>query len=130
MLKWNIRNTLKYANDYCVWIDDKGIKPIMKDEKENAFMDWLSEKSCRYLDDAINQIRPRTFKLFQDAIELEGVFALGDYELFEYQSPQAMRNCIKSLESVGLVISVVDENDNRRKSIQITPKGWFVSNAI
>jgi hypothetical protein len=130
VLKWNIRNTLKYANDYCVWIDDQGLKPLMKDEKENAFMDWLSEKSHRYLDDVKSQIRPRTFKLFQDSIELEGIFALGDYELFEYTSVQVMRNCIKDLESVGLVVCVIDENDNRRKSIQVTPKGWFVSNAI
>ena len=53
-----------------------------------------------------------------------------DYELFDFTSSQRMKNCVKSLESVGLLISVIDENDNRRKSIQITPKGWFVSHAM
>ncbi|MEL6674364.1 MAG: hypothetical protein AAFR61_19305 [Bacteroidota bacterium] len=130
VLKSNIRNTLKYANDFCVWIDDMGLKPSTIDAKEMAFMDWLTKKSNKYLVDVKTQIKPRTLKLFKDAIEIDGIFAMGDFQLFEYQSAQKMRSCIRSLESVGLVVSVIDENDHRRKSIQITPKGWFVSHAL
>ena len=30
VLKWNIRNTLKYANDYCTWVADKEAKAIIR----------------------------------------------------------------------------------------------------
>ncbi len=130
VLKWNIRNTLKYANDYCTWIDDKGVKPSIIREKEDYFIEWLTDKSNRYYNEIHPQLNPRTLKLFKDVIRLHGNFSLSDYDLFEYKNPQSMRVCIKNLESVGMVISVIDENDNRRKSIQVTPKGWFVNNAI
>lgn len=130
ILKSNIRNTLKYANDYCEWVDDNNIKPTLKQEKESIFKKWLIEKSGRYLNDIKSQIKPRTLKLFKDAVDLGSGFALADYELFEYNSIQAMTNCIRSLESVNLIVSIIDENDSRRKSIQITSKGWFVSSAL
>jgi hypothetical protein len=130
VLKWNIRNTLKYTNDYCTWVADKEVKPLTDNDKEDLFMEWIVEKSNKYYKDIKNQIQPRTLKLFKDVINIDGIFALSDYELFDYSSAQEMKNCVKSLESVGLLISVIDENDNRRKSIQITPKGWFVSHAM
>lgn len=130
VLKNNIRNTLKYANDYCIWIDDLGEYPQSKTDKERLFLDWLVEKSSRYYSEIKQVLEPETMKLFENAIHLDGTFALGDYELFEFSNIQAMSGCVKSLESSGLVVSVIDEKDSRRKSIQVTPKGWFVSYAM
>lgn len=130
ILQLNIRNTLKYANDFCIWVDDMELKPQSTSEKESVFLKWIVEKSNRYYQDIQRQLKPRTLQLFKDAIELKDGFALADHDLFDYESPQAMRPCIKNLESRGLIISVIDEQDSRRKSIQITPKGWFVSHAM
>lgn len=130
ILKGNIRNTLKYTNDYCNWVDDKGMYPISDTEKESTFMLWLMEKSNRYWKEINAHIKPKTLQLFKDAVSVDGIFALTDFELFSYTSSASMKNCIKDLEAVGIVESVIDEKDNRRKSIQITPKGWFISNLI
>ena len=130
VLKWNIRNTLKYANDYCTWIVDNELRPISDDDKESLFMKWIVEKSNKYYNNIKNQLDPTELKLFNDVIEINGIFALNDYELFGFSSYHKMKKSVQKLESVGLLISVIDENDRRRKSIQITPKGWFVSNAM
>ena len=37
-----------------------------------------------------------------------------------------MRPHIHALEEANLVTSVIDETDNRRKTISLTPRGWLV----
>lgn len=41
-----------------------------------------------------------------------------------------MRPHVKDLEDAGLLVSTQDEGDKRRKTIQITPKGWLVNYAL
>ncbi|MEZ4939361.1 MAG: hypothetical protein R3D58_00745 [Saprospiraceae bacterium] len=130
VLQCNLRNTLKFANDYCIWVADNEMKPIMKDEKEIVFMNWLIDKSMKYKTDIEKSLKNKTFKLFSDAVSVGGSFAFCDFELFAFDNLQNFKNSVKELETVGLVVCVIDENDNRRKSIQVTPKGWFVSHAI
>lgn len=130
ILKNNLRNALKFANDYCLWTADTDQKPIMKDEKEDLFIDWVIEKSKKYKTEIEKQIKPASYKLFTDVLQLGDSFAFSDFEICGFKNQQSYKNCIQELETVGLVVSVMDENDNRRKSIQITPKGWFVSHAI
>lgn len=126
----NIRNTLSYANEYCMWCVDNDVLPQKKQEKEKAFIDWLIDLSSKYYSEVSTQLRPRPLNVFERAIELGGTFSPSDFEKFELNSIAALRPHVKDLETVGLVVSIVDESDNRRRSIQVTPKGWFVSYAI
>jgi len=130
VLKQNLRNTLKFANDYCLWVADNNKKPIMKDEKETLFIDWLIDKSIKYKTDIEKQVKSKSFKLFTDAIQIGGSFAFCDFEVLEFENQQSFKSSINELEKSGLVVCVIDENDSRRKSIQITAKGWFVSHAL
>jgi hypothetical protein len=129
-LKSNIRNTIKYANEYCIWTVDNDLKPTMKDEKENSFLDWLIGKSMKYKCEIEKHLKPNSLKLFTSALELGDNFAFGDFELFGFDTIHSFRTCVNELEGVGLVINVIDENDQRRRSIHLTEKGWFVSYAM
>lgn len=127
ILKKNIRNTLKYSNDFCLWIDDNDLTPTTKNEKEDLFIEWINQKCINYHDSIKNRIKPQSFKLFRDILIIGGECSFSDFEMFEVISKNEMKEIVKELEAAGLIVSVVDENDRRRKSIQITPKGWFIS---
>lgn len=127
ILKKNIRNTLKYANDFCLWVADDDKQPQTNDEKEDYFVDWLFEKSSKYKHDIEIQLKPKTLKLFLDVIKLRENFGFDDFELFEFETQQHLKLAIRDLETLGLLVCVIDENDHRKKSIQITPKGCFIA---
>ncbi|MEM8584104.1 MAG: hypothetical protein AAGF87_07545 [Bacteroidota bacterium] len=130
ILRKNIRNTLKYANDFCLWIDDNNLHPSAKDEKENLFIEWINLKCIEYHGSIKSRIKSQSFKLFRDMLIVGGECSFSDFEVFEVISKNEMRELVKELEAAGLIVSVVDENDRRRKSIQITPKGWFISHHL
>ena len=66
-------------------------------------------------------------QVFNHAIEVGGVFSPSDFEVFGFNSIAAFRPSIRDLEGVGMLVSTQDDGDKRRKTIQITPKGWLVS---
>ncbi len=43
---------------------------------------------------------------------------------------QVLRPKIVELEKIGLLVSTQDDTDKRRKTIQITPKGWLVAHKL
>ncbi len=130
VLSQNIRNTLSYANEYCMRIFDDSTTPKSDDEKENMFLEWVTRLSDDYYDAVISQLRPRAIKLFKEIFSKGSSFSPSDFEKFGFNSIPAMRPHVKDLETVGLVTTSKDDTDNRRKSIQLTAKGQFVGYAI
>jgi DNA-binding MarR family transcriptional regulator len=59
-----------------------------------------------------------------------GEFAPSDFPRFGLDTPQALRNYLKSLEGVDVIVSIRDETDKRRKRIQVTAKGWFLLHSL
>lgn len=129
VLNQNIRNSLNYADQYCMWTVDNDLRPETDELKDKTFAQWLSNESNSLYDSIRTQLRPRALRLFNDIIGFGGATSPSEFELFGFNSVQAMRPQIAELESTGLVISTIDDTDNRRKSINVTPKGWFVSYA-
>lgn len=125
----NLRNSLHYCDQYCLHIADSGIKPSTEKEKTDAFISWFQNESNN-INDSINaQLRPRAQKLFLDIIKFGGIFSPSDFEEFGFNSIAALRPQVLELEKVAVLSSSIDETDNRRKTIQITPKGWLASYA-
>ena len=124
----NLRNTLAYADEYCMHVAESGQEPETAVEKEARFEAWLKGRA-KSISDAINiQVGPRALKLFQDSItKLDGAFSPSDFSTLGFQSLQAMRPQVKSLEEVGLLEAQRDDTDQRRKSIAVTGKGWLVN---
>lgn len=125
VLNKNIRHTLNYSNNYCLWIADEKINPQDSMEKGASYKHWLSIRSAKKIRSIKEEIRPKAMEVFNKSIELRGSFSPSDYECFGFKNISSFRPHISSLENVGLVISTIDETDKRRKTIQVTPEGWF-----
>lgn len=126
ILRGNLRSVLSYADDYCQWVADRK-NPENDIEKHNSFEEWLNEQAKTAYDAVRQELRPRALEVFQRAIKTGGIFSPSDFEEFGFNSIAAFRPHIRDLESVGLLVSTQDEGDKRRKTIQITPKGWMVN---
>lgn len=129
-LRNNIRNTIKYTNEFCIYVADNEIKPSTKEDKESFFLNWLNEKANKYKFDLENRLNSESLNLFTNALALGGKFSLEDYKVFGYESLLVFKGCVDELECSGIVVKVIDENDHRRQSILVTDKGWFVSHAM
>jgi hypothetical protein len=130
VLNQNIRNTLAECDQFCMYVYDNELSLESQDDKETKFISWLDEKSTSNYESVKNQLKPRAIKLFKDIISHGDSFSPSDYSTFGFNSIPAMRPQIKDLEDVGVIQSSKDETDSRRKSIQLTSKGYFVGYAM
>ena len=126
ILSRNIRSLLAHADDYCQWVADRNI-PGTDAERTTMFESWLEEKSNGYLSSVETELRPRAWEVFDTSILLNGFFSPSDFAFFGFNSIPAFRPAVRDLENVGLLVSTQDDGDKRRKTIQITPKGWLVN---
>lgn len=123
----SLRNTLAYANDYCLHVAESGNEPKTSEEKKARFEAWLKRMATSIRDAVKAQTGPRAMKLFLDSIEkLEGEFSPSNYQALGFNSIPALRPQVKALEEVGLLEAQKDDIDQRRKSIAVTGKGWLV----
>lgn len=123
ILNGNLRNALKFADDYSFWLIDEGQSEKAGDP--DLLEAWLSDTADRYVEDT-TQVRPRAWELFEGIVQMDGSCSPSDYEVFGFNSSMAMRPHIKSLEDANLLQSSIDETDQRRKTISVTPRGWLV----
>jgi hypothetical protein len=125
VFRGNLRSVLGKLDDYCVQVAEAGKQPSSDSEKQQAFREWLLGHAGGVYDAIKGQLTPRCWEMFRAAVELGGEFSPSDYSLFGLNSMDALRRYIKDLEDVALVISIQDEDDRRRKTVQVTPKGWL-----
>lgn len=123
IMRGNIRSVLSECDDFCNWVADRAEDP--EDFDEDFFETWLQEEIETNFEAVRAELRPAAMKVFSTACQFE-VFSPSDCESFGYSSPMAMRPQIKVLETAGLLVSSVDDEDKRRKTIQVTAKGWKV----
>ncbi|WP_343692625.1 ATP-binding protein [Chitinophaga sp.] len=126
----NLRNTIHYCDQYCLYVVDAGVKPEIKEEKTKLFFSWLQNEANTIMTSIEGKLGQRALKFFQDIIEYGGIFSPSDFEKFKFNSFAALRPHVLELERVALLTSTIDETDNRRKTIQVTPKGFLASYAI
>lgn len=124
VLRGNLRSVLNQADEYCQWMFDR-ITPADDANKENIFNQWLSAQAAEAYEAARAQLRPKPLEVFHTACE-KVLFSPGEFADFGFSSVQAIRPHIRDLESVNLLVSTQDEGDKRRKTIQVTGRGWLV----
>lgn len=129
ILDGNLRSVLGYTDDYCQWAADSSL-PQTIEEKRAFFDEWLSDLCRSAFESAREQLKPRAWRVFEDAVAVDGVFSPSDYEHFQFNSVMAFRPHVRDLEAAGLVVSTQDDGDKRRKTIQVTPKAWLVNEWI
>ena len=130
ILLGNIRALLGHTDEFCQFVSEKALHPHSEVEKAELFKNWLEQKCRSAHDSARAVVGGRAWKVFKDAVILDGLFAPSDFEHFGFNSSQAFRPHVGDLENAGLVVSTKDEGDRRRKTIQITPLGWLVNHHL
>lgn len=124
VLNRNLRNALKYSEDFSFWIADNVDDGWNSEDADQLLQIWLSEKA----DDALRdtKITPRAWAVFDGIADSGGSVSPSNYEQFGFNSLQAMRPHVSSLEQANLAISAVDDTDKRRRTIMLSPRGWLV----
>jgi hypothetical protein len=126
ILHANLRNSLRFCEDFAFWLHGEGALPESSDDRFQLLEVWLSETADRYEEDTTSVGR-RAWRVFDDLVGMGGSCSPSDHEEFGYDTPMALRPQIKSLEDAQLVQSSKDDNDKRRKTIVVTPRGWLVN---
>ena len=121
----NLRTSLRFCTDFSEWLLEEGHADKDKDEKLDLLEIWLSEEADDF--SASTALTPKPWEIFDKIIDAGGSIAPSDHLKFGYDTPMALRPQIKSLEDAGLVESTIDETDQRRRTISVTPKGWLVN---
>lgn len=126
----NIRALLGHTDEFCQFVSEQDLHPESDIEKRTAFDQWLTDKCRSAYEAAKATVGLRAWEVFTDSVVLDGLFAPSDFEHFRFSSSQAFRPHVKDLEDIGLVVSTKDEGDRRRKTIQVTPRGWLVNHHL
>ncbi len=124
VMHYNLRNAMKVCQDFALWTDEEGQRPQASEDKRGLLEAYLALLSERYVEET--KVPPRAWTVFDRLVELGGSCSPSDYSEFGFESSQAMRPNVKTLEEANLVLSSIDESDRRRKTIAISPRGWFV----
>lgn len=130
ILSGNIRALLGHTDEFCQFVSEQDLRPASEADKAILFNTWLEQKCRSAYESAKAVVGGRAWEVFADAVVLEGLFAPSDFEHFRFNSSQAFRPHVKDLEDAGLAVSTKDEGDRRRKTIQITPRGWLVNHHL
>ena len=125
ILNGNIRDSLSQTSDYCLWFYETN----PDGDRSEIFRDWLNAQARDRLDAVAKLVKARAWRLFDDMVKNGGECAPGEHDKYGLNSPQAMRSHLIKLEASGLIQSLRDEVDNRRKTIVITPMGRMVEYA-
>lgn len=122
----NLRNAFKYSEDFSFWAADHGLEKLPSEDKYHLLEAWMAETSDNYLRDTTGVGR-RAWEVFDALVQKGGATSPSEYAEFGFESNQAMRPHLRALEEANMIESAIDESDNRRKTISVTPRGWIVN---
>lgn len=121
----NLRMSLKLCSDFSEWLLEQNINDLNSEKKFEFLEIWLAEETDEILRDT--KLTPKPWEVFGSIVTMGGSVAPSDHQDLGFETQMAMRPHIKTLEDVGLVDSTIDETDQRRRTIALTPKGWLVN---
>ena len=123
VLHRNLRNALKYSEDFAFWIVDH--EASWTEEQVRDLLDvWLTEQADKAHD--ATRLGERAWGVFDGIAQGGGAVSPSEFSSFGFNSYAAMRPHVLNLEEAQLVVSTVDDSDKRRKTIGLTPRGWLV----
>lgn len=119
----NLRDALKYAQAFSVWLD---VQDALGDPSQfPALMEsWLAEEAEKITNSI--SVQPRAWALFDALADGGGSCAPSDNATFGFNTPQQMRTNFVALERASLIRAEIDEDDLRRRTVNVTDKGWVV----
>ncbi|WP_327374497.1 MarR family winged helix-turn-helix transcriptional regulator [Streptomyces sp. NBC_01216] len=120
----NLRDSLGYAQDFSFDFEPEFFSDSTSDQIDDAARKWLAELAMKYERDI--HLQPRMWRLLEDLAGIGGTCSPGDHQTLGFNDRTHMRKNVVDLERFKLVTSSRDETDQRRRSIEMTSKGWLV----
>lgn len=120
----NLRDSLRYSQDFSMSQDSGFFLNSSEFAIREEVMEWLQQTAVNFESDIT--LQPRMWRLLRDMAEAGGSCSPGDHLKYGFNDRTHMRKNVVDLERYGLVISSREEIDQRRRSIEITSKGWLV----
>lgn len=127
LLNRNLRNALKYCEDFSFWLAENDPGEATDDEVYKLLEVWLTTQSDAA--HAATTLTPKAWEVFEGIVHRGGGISPSDHPDFGFKEMANMRPYIKALEETQLVVSSVDESDKRRRTIGVTSRGWMVNYA-
>lgn len=124
VMRYNLRNAMNVCQTFALWMDEQGEQPDASDQKRGLLDAYLATLSRQYTD--ATEVSDRAWGVFDRLVELGGSCSPSDHAEFGLESSRALRPHVKNLEEANLLQSSLDKSDRRRKTISLSPRGWFV----
>lgn len=122
----NLRNAFKFAEDFSMWLSERDTSTLSAEDVRGLLEIWMAEIADRY-EQATSNLTPTGWRVFDELCQSGGFTAPSQHQSFGFETAQAMRPYLKSLEDANLIESSVDDTDNRRKTISVSSSGWVVA---
>jgi hypothetical protein len=121
----SLRDTLKYCEDFAIWSKLNDSLPNSATDKYELLEIWMAQLADKYVE-ATSGVTQRAWEIFDHMVAQNGSMSPSEYSDLGFNSQPAMRPYVKALEDAQLVVSSIDETDQRRRTIIITSRGWIV----
>jgi DNA-binding MarR family transcriptional regulator len=121
----NLRHAMKYSEDFSISTPEAILLNLSAAEKLTKLQDWMTAVAEKYLA-AITGVKGRAWKVFDDLSKNGGSMSPSEFGEYGFESSQALRPHIRDLEGANLVESAIDDTDDRRRTINVTSRGWIV----
>jgi DNA-binding MarR family transcriptional regulator len=121
----NLRNAMKYSEDFSISTPEDVLEKLSPSEKFAKLEEWMTEIATKYLK-ATTGVKTRAWQVFDELAGRGGGMSPSEYSDYGFESSQALRPHIRDLEEANLVESAIDEADDRRRTINVTSRGWIV----
>jgi hypothetical protein len=120
-LNRNLRDALNMAESYALQLDTNQL-PL--DPLDNL-AEWLADEALESY--RATRMPPRPWEVFDTLAKRGGSCSPSDFSTYGFNSPEAFRAPVKTLEDARLVTSTKADTDKRRKTISMTTRGWLVA---
>jgi len=121
----NLRISLKYCEDFVFWCIIENNRPESVEDKFGLIDAWFAHVAEEALT-STQDVTARAWKLFDDMSQRPEGCSPGEFAEFGFNSGPAMQPHLRMLEQARLIDSTTDDIDRRRKTINLTTRGWIV----
>lgn len=121
----NLRVALRYCEDFVFWCEETGSRPTTQEDKFQLLDVWFAEVTDKVQGSMVS-VTPRAWRLFDAMARKPDGCSPGDFEEFDFRSGPAMQPHLRTLERANLIDSAQNDNDQRRKTITLTPLGCMI----
>lgn len=121
----NLRNAMKYSQDFSLWLAFTKKTNTSPEERRALLEEWMLEEAGKGMNAV--KVGAKAWQVFDMLAKKGGVMRPNQFEEYGFKSYPAMHPHLKALADANLITSESHEDDNRKKTISIVSRGWFVN---